>query len=151
MAKCTWYVYRSIPNFILILIMCISRSSEVILGVKKGHFEVKNLKHGQMNMIYIWIDCKFCFESNGVPVMVSQGQLRGKKRSFWVKKGHFGSKIGNMAKWTWYAYDSIPNSILILMTWISRSSKGSRKVILGSKTFILRSKISNMTSILNDR
>ena len=40
-------------NFLLISMMCISRSSEVILGVKKGHFEVKTLKHGQMYIICI--------------------------------------------------------------------------------------------------
>ena len=57
--------------------ICIPRSSEVIDGVKKGHFEVKNLKHGQMPMICIWFDSKFFFDSKGMNRMVIQGYQEG--------------------------------------------------------------------------
>ena len=58
------YAYESIGhmNFLLNSMICILRSSEVILEVKKGHFGVKNLKYGRMHMICIWIDCKFSSE-----------------------------------------------------------------------------------------
>jgi len=123
MSKFTWYTYESIQTFILILLMCILKSSEVMFGVKKGHSEVKNLNYRQIHTIYIWIDCKFCFESNNVPLKVNRGHLRGRR----------GSLFWNTAKYTWYVYDSFPNSIPILMAWISRPSLGSRKIILRSK------------------
>ena len=52
----------------------------------KGHCKVKNSKHGQMHMIYIWIDRKFCLELNYVHLKISSGNLKGRKRSFWGHK-----------------------------------------------------------------
>ena len=55
-----------------------------------------------------------------------------------VKKGHLGSKIGNMAKCTWYAYHSIGNFLLNPMVGISRSSevtlRGQKRSFWGRKS-----------------
>ena len=65
--------------------VCISRSSKVILGVQKGHFGVENRKYGQMHMICIPFDWKFFSESNGMHLKVIRGHLRGQLRSSEVK------------------------------------------------------------------
>ena len=92
MAKCTWYAYRSIGNFISNSMVCVSRSFDVILGVNKGHCGVKNRKYGQMYIKCIWIDSKFYSDSNDVHVKVTRGHLRGQKDHFEVQKGHFEVK-----------------------------------------------------------
>ena len=57
---------------------------------------------------------------------------RGHPRSsYGVKKGHLGSKISSMAKYTWYAYHSIGNFLLNPMVCISRSFEGSSGVKKG--------------------
>ena len=66
MAKCTWYAYHSIGNFLLNPMICISRSSEVILRGQKRSFGVENRKYGQMHMICIPFDWKFSSEFNDV-------------------------------------------------------------------------------------
>ena len=92
MAKCIWYAYHSIGNFLLNPMICISRSSKVILGVTKGHFGVKSGEYGQMHMIRIWIGSKFYFDSNDVHVKVIRGHLRGQKDYSEVQNGHFEVK-----------------------------------------------------------
>ena len=91
------------------------------LRVKQGHSEVKNLKHPNA-LIYIWIDYKFCFEFNGVHLKVNWGHLRSQKNHFGVINLKTRPIHG---QYTWYAYDSHPNSILILMAWISRYAYGN--------------------------
>ena len=140
--------------------------------------------------ICISIDWKFSSEFNGVHLEVIRGHLRGQKRSFWgqkseiwsnahdmhidrleiffwihwcVSRGHprsskgsnkviLGSKVRNMAKYTWNAYESIQNFILILMAWISSSFtliKRVKRVILGLK-HLNHDKINKM-NMSNDR
>ena len=65
--------------------MCISRSSEVIKGVKQGHFGVKSQKYGQIHMKCIWIDSKFYSDSDGVNIIVIHVNKKG-------EKGHSGVK-----------------------------------------------------------
>ena len=63
-AKCTWYTYHSIGNFLRSSFLCISRSSEVILWGQKRSFGVKILKYAKMHKIcisfdrdFFWIQC----------------------------------------------------------------------------------------------
>ena len=86
MAKCTWYAYHSIGNFLLNPMVCISRSSEVILRGQKRSFGVENRKYGQMHMICIPFDWKFSSEFNDLHLEVIRGHPRGQKRSFWGHK-----------------------------------------------------------------
>ena len=62
-AKCTWYAYHSIGNFLLNPMVGISRSSEVILRGQKRSFGVKNLKYGQIHKICISFDGHFFLDS----------------------------------------------------------------------------------------
>ena len=83
------------------------------------------------------IECIFRDEFKNFDFGVTWGHPGSSKGS---NKVISGSKIGNIAKCTWYAYESIQNFILILKMSMSRSFE----VILGSNKVILRSKISNI-------
>ena len=78
------------------LILCMLRSFEVISGVAKGHFRVKNVKHVQMHIIYIWIDSEFYSDSNSENVQVIGGHPRGHIRSFWGQKSEIRPNAHNI-------------------------------------------------------
>ena len=131
MAKCTRYAYHSVGNFPLNSMMCISRSSEVILRGQKRSFGVKNLKYGQIHKICISFDGHFFLDSM-VCISRSFEVILG------VKKSHL--EVINLEK----------GQIHIICIWFdskfySDSNGVNIMVILRSKKIILKSKISIRT------